>query len=147
MIEKRRVAALNMVVDFIHQGRNEVLLPLWMNGSSLTMKKLGDSLENLVLRKCLQIAVTITLMTLTLWKSSLHVLQLCLLRRHSYIALFLKKVIRECLSNDFRMSQSANHNSNRDANLQCYIYIFFLDIIILCYVCSIMCGRFGSYEH
>ena len=76
-----------MVVDFIHQGRNEVLLPLRMNGGSLMMKKLTDSLENLVLRKCLQIAVTITLMTLTLWKSSLHILQLCLLRRHSYIHL------------------------------------------------------------
>ena len=76
-----------MVVDFIHQGRNEVLLPLWMNGGSLMMKKLRDSLENLVLRKCLQISVTIALMTLTFWKSSLHVLQLCLLRRHSYIHL------------------------------------------------------------
>ena len=39
------------------------------------------------------------------------------------IALFLKKMIRECPSNNFRMSQSPNHN--HDANLQCYIYVFF----------------------
>ena len=48
----------------------------------------------------------------------------------NYIALFLKKVIRECPSNDFRMSRSANRN--RDANLQCYIYIFYK--ILLYYV-------------
>ena len=64
---------------------------------------------------------------------------------YSHLALFLKRVIRECPSNDFRTSRSANCNC--DANLQCYIYVFFLDIIVLCYVCSIVFGSFGSYEH
>ena len=73
-----------MVVDFIQQQRNVALLPLQMNGGSLTMKLLRECLENLVLRKCLQTRVTITLMTLTLWKSSVHVLHLCLFRILSY---------------------------------------------------------------
>ena len=73
-----------MVVDSIQEQRNAVLLRLWMNGGSLTMNILRECLENLVLRKCLQTRVTITLMTLTLWKSSVHVLHLCFFSVLSY---------------------------------------------------------------
>ena len=83
-MEKRSLVSMNTAVDSIYPQRNEVPLPCQMNGGSLTIKTLRGNLNNLILRKCLQIEVIITSMILTLLKSSVFVLQSCLLTMHSF---------------------------------------------------------------
>ena len=60
------------------------------------------------------------------------------------LAFFLKRVIRGCLSNDFR-----HHNLQIVIVMLIYsvTFMYFFQILLLYYVCSITFGSFGSYEH